>query len=178
MRNIFAVMTSSTAFTSFLDANRPRSETYSTLLSHPRTYVYFVFRSSLTRTSFSARAFLKSSLLLPHSTALKGDRVASWRAVPTAMRFLLGTQPTLTHVPPIVAPLVAFPPTIAVLTPSSSALIAAANAADPCPRMTRSKLLVSVHRSKVSQPRRLLAYFFTCSLAMSSIGMTVALFRE
>src|SRR3989475_12869244 len=52
---------------------------------------------------------------------------------PTANRRLLGTQPTFTHVPPIVPPSI-----ISALAPFRSARIAALNAAAPPPRTTKA----------------------------------------
>jgi len=83
--------------------------------------------------------------------------VPLWKSVPTVIKRLLGMQPTLTHVPPITVPLVAFSPIIAVFTPRLSALIAAANAAEPCPMITSSYSFVSDHLSSTSQVKRLLA---------------------
>lgn len=58
---------------------------------------------------------------------------------------MLGTQPTLTHVPPMVLLSI-----IAVFAPWSAALIAAANAAEPDPRMTKSNIRFDCHMTDSS----------------------------
>src|SRR2546425_1584350 len=108
--------------------------TYSTSFRDARTSAYFALRRSATKRSFE-RITARNSEDHPSSRWSPGK---GWFATrknwsPTARRRLLGTQPTFTHVPPIVPPSI-----INASAPFRSARIAALKAAAPPPRIIRS----------------------------------------
>src|SRR3990172_2134245 len=97
------------------------------------TLAYFFARYSRTTPSFWAMSAAKSTGMSVGARPAYRGWDASWTILAASMRFLDGRQPRFAHVPPSIRR-----STIATRAPSSDALIAAANAVDPDPRIRRS----------------------------------------
>src|SRR2546425_4902634 len=134
MRNLSPSYRFVPTLTSWGETKAAWPRTYSTPFRDARTSAYFAFRRSATKRSFE-RTTARKSADHPSSRWSPGNGRFATRKnwSPTARRRLLGTQPTFTHVPPIVPPSI-----ISALAPFRSARIAALNAAPPPPRITRS----------------------------------------
>src|SRR2546426_3032887 len=159
MRNLSPSYRSVPTLTSWDETKAAWPRTYSTSFRDARTSAYFALRRSATKRSFE-RITARNSAAHPSSRWSPGNGRFATRKnwSPTASRRLLGTQPTFTHVPPIVPPSI-----INALAPFRSARIAALKAAAPPPRIIRSCRFAIRSTFPSSPPISLLGKKLACS---------------